>query len=316
MSFQPPAPPQGPIIPAPAPAVAGASFGGGAVADTKGHGRAMRTLGVLVAVLGLVAGAVLFVFSGKEPERAVKGFARAPGGCRTTLDFDGSGTFTLFVETKGKVGDLSGDCEGADQTYDRNGEPDVDLTLIDEDDEEVDLDRVSEPSYDTGGFVGTAVRTFEVDSAGTYRLRVDSPDSDFAIAVGRDVNGSQGMLRLGALLAGIGGPLLGLLLWLLGRRKRAPAVLAAPGAPAIPPTGTVYEPPYVGGPPNLVHPPPPPPPPLSSSWPVTQPIAPQPNAPEQTVTLPAQELPTEPLPQQPSPWADQQWQRPDPPPPA
>jgi hypothetical protein len=271
----------------------------------------LRTLGVLVAVLGLAAGVVLFVFSGREPERAVKGFARAPGGCRTTLNFDGTGTFTLFVETKGKVAELSGDCEGADQSYDRDDEPDVDLTLIDDDDEEVDLDRVSEPSYDTGGFVGTAVRTFEVDKAGTYRLRVDSPDSDFAIAVGRDVNGSQGTLRLGALLAGIGGPLLGLLLWLLGRRKRIPAVLATPNVPPMPPTGAVYEPPYVGGPPNLVHPPPPPPPPLSASWPVTEPTVPQ-----TTEQFPTSQLPTEPVAQQPSPWADQQWQRPDPPPPA
>lgn len=309
MSFQPPVPPQDPFLTAPLPTVGGPPAGAAPAAVAPSGGRGLRTVGLLLAVLGLVGGAVLFVFSGREPERAVKGFARAPGGCRTTLKFDDTGTFTLFVETKGKVGNLSGDCAGADQDYDRDDEPDIELTLIDEDDEEVDLDRVSEPDYDTGDFVGTAVRTFDVDAAGTYRLRVESSDNDFAIAVGKDPDGAQGLMRLGAVLAAAGGVLLGLLLWLLGRRRRPTAAVAS-GPPSIPLTGAVYEPPYVGGPPHmihppdLVHPPPPPPPPLSAEWPTPpHPVGPDPHA------------PTAPLPQQQAPWADDQWRPQDPPPP-
>ena len=38
-------------------------------------------------------------------------FARAPVGCETTLDFDRSGEFVLYIETTGQVDGIGGDCD-------------------------------------------------------------------------------------------------------------------------------------------------------------------------------------------------------------
>lgn len=248
--------------------------------------RALRWLGVLALLAGVVtAGVLAFLSTGAEGD-AVKKFARAPVGCRTTLEFERSGTFTLFVETKGTIDDLGGDCEGNGESYDGDEPDDVNLTLTN-DDGEVRLRRAGDLSYDTGDFVGVAERTVEIDDTGSYNLIVESDAEEFVVAIGQDPTSAASTMRLGAIIAGLGGLLLGGLLLVLGRGRKVTAV-AAPAAYAPMPSGAaVFEPPYVGGPTPAAPPfvpgppptssvpmPPPPPPPMPSAPPTAPPTAP------------------------------------------
>ncbi|MDO8391194.1 MAG: hypothetical protein Q7V57_11955 [Actinomycetota bacterium] len=217
MSYQP--------QPQPQPAIAPWSQAGPApqpVAAPKGKGSLLA--GVALIVLGLGAGGALIALSGPHREETVKKFARAPVGCTTTLEFEKAGTFTLYLETKGSVDDVGGDCEGNGSVYDRSDEglPDVSLSLVDENDAEVPLDEADGSSYSAGGFAGEAFRQARIDEPGTYRLTVTSDDSEFAIAVGGDADGDSGMMMIGGVAAAVGGVLLGGVVLLVGRRKKSP----------------------------------------------------------------------------------------------
>ena len=214
--------------------------------------RLPTALGILAIVVGLISAAVLLVLSLSAQERAIKAFARAPAQCQTTLDFESTGTFTLFIESKGASGDIGGDCQGNDTSYDNdNTDPDVDLTLTDADDDEIDLDFADSLSYAKGDFVGQAYKVFTIDTPGKYRLAVDSADTDFAIAVGQDPTLTESTLIGGAVASAVGGLLVGGLLLFLGRRRKptksSPAMFY-PAMPVMPATTPTYEPPYVVGP--------------------------------------------------------------------
>ena len=97
---------------------------------------------------------------------AVKGFARAPVGCTTTLEFDTTGTFTLFVETKGTVGRRSAATAPAAvprttvaTTTCRASTLDAGRTTATT---QVTLGDANDYSYDTGGFVGTSYATVDI----------------------------------------------------------------------------------------------------------------------------------------------------------
>ena len=60
------------------------------------------------------------------------------------------------------------------------------MTLVDSNGDEVDLDRGVNASYDIDGYKGTGIRTMKIDQAGTYRLNVESDDTDFAVAIGKN----------------------------------------------------------------------------------------------------------------------------------
>jgi len=204
--------------------------------------------GIAVAVLGISAGVVLVAFSGSAKEETVKRFARAPVGCTTTLEFDKSATFTIYIETKGTIGTVDGDCAAGGTTYQRGDDdlPRVSLTLLNSADEEVTLTATDTPNYAVDGFTGQGYQRMDISEPGTYRLTVTSDDTDFAIAVGGKPNVDANAMSL----AGVGAATLGLLLGgpmtLLGlRRKKStppsspPAVWqptppAAPGWPAQP----------------------------------------------------------------------------------
>jgi len=190
-------------------------------ATSKGKGS--KVAGLALIVLGLGAGAALIVLSSSNKEETVKKFARAPVGCTTTLEFDKATTFTLYLETKGAVNDVSGDCEGNGASYDRGQDdlPTVSLTLVDESDNELSLADGDGSSYSAGDYAGEAYKQVDIDTAGTYRLTVTSEDSDFAIAIGGDPDGDSGTLMIGGIAALVGGVVLGVVVLLLGRRKKA-----------------------------------------------------------------------------------------------
>lgn len=198
---------------------------------------ALMVLGGVLLVAGVVGGLVLLLKSTSTVEDHVKAMARAPAGCTTSLQFDSKGTFDVFVERTGRVGDLSGGCPASGSSYDRRGTelPPQTLSLVDSKDRKVGLDDAGGATYDAGGFRGTRVATVSIDDTGEYKLTVtpgDPSDSNYAIAVGKDPTAQQGTLRaagIGALVAGV---VLGGLLLVLGLRHRAPARPAlATGAP-------------------------------------------------------------------------------------
>ncbi len=225
----------------------------------------MLVVGVVVLVAGLVGAGALWYAAGQRQDDNVAGFARAPSGCATTLDFDRAGTFTLYTETTGSVENLVGDC-AAPAEYDRSGVPVVDLTLVDADGAPVAIEASSGVDYDTGTFVGASMGVVEIVEPGDHVLTVAADGEAFAIAVGGDPGDGVGLLRWSAVFTAIAALVVGGVLLVLGSRRPAPprAVDAPwqpspewptspPGFPAPPPTTGATGP---AGPPMTSPPPP------------------------------------------------------------
>jgi len=185
---------------------------------------------------------------------AVAGMARAPVGCDTVLDFDTGGTYLLFVETKGELDEVRGDCDvDTDIEWDGDELPSLTLTLLGPDGGEVQLDADDGVDYDTGTSAGTSVQSVDIEVPGDHTLRVESDDSGFAIAVGRDPNDGVLLLRLFAVGVALVGIVTGVALLLRTRAQGVTAVatderwmpqpgaqpqwpMSPPGFPAPPPT--------------------------------------------------------------------------------
>ena len=253
-------------------------------------------LGVVLLLGGVGTGAALYITSDSQYEDAVKNLQRAPVGCDTEFRFSGTGTFIFYAESKGKIGDLRGDCENTDTDYSHKGKIDVDLTLTNSDGDEVDLESASGASYDAGGFKGSEISKLELDDTGTYTLSVSSDDTDFAIAVGRNPKDDADSLKTIAIAAVIAGVVLGLLFIGLGMRRKP----AAPATGAWNPAGggniPGYQPP--SGPPPVA-------PPTAPSQPAWQPVPPPPQQPPSPAQVPPPP-PTPPAPAPGSPWGSPQ----------
>jgi hypothetical protein len=226
--------------------------------------------GALVLAAGVAAGIVMIMASGTNYDEAVENLARAPIGCTTALEFDETGTFTVYVETQGSIGEVRGNCPNTDTDYRFAGDvlPAVDVALRTEDGTEVDLADDTGKDYDAGGYVGQSIASIDIDQAGDYEVTVTSSESDFAIAIGKNPKQDADSLRtsgIGALAAGI---VIGGVMLLLGMRRRKPPT--APPAPAtpygVPPSAYVPASPAPAAPPPTV------------SWPPAQPAPPRPPA--------------------------------------
>ncbi len=280
-----------------------------AVAPSKGKRRkGLIVLGLILMIGGFFGGGAIVLKSTSNYEAAVKALARAPVGCTTTLVFDKPATFTIYLETKGKLGDLGGDCEANGSSYEHTGSklPKVSLTLVaSSSGDELELVRGTTASYDAAGYVGTGYRTVKIEEAGNYRLNVESDDSDFAVSIGKNPKAdSEPLKTIGGAVA-LGGVVLGLIFLLLGLRRRhtaaaptgafpaapMPAWTPSPYAPTGPPSAPQHpgyrtesvpgqppirvadQPPGTGfAPPSLAPPAPPapPPPPSNSGWTVPE----------------------------------------------
>ena len=198
--------------------------------------KGMVVTGVVVGIAGVVVGGGLLAAGVLVEGQTVEGFARAPVGCTTTLEFDTADTFTLYVETKGTTDDLGGDCEASGASHSRADEtaPLVELVLVDSSDAAVTLGAPNDFRYDTGDFVGSSFATAEIGAPGTYRLTVTSDDTDFAIAVGRDPSADSAMYFAAGLTLGGLGVLIGAVLIVLGAIAKPATPPPSPVAPGPP----------------------------------------------------------------------------------
>lgn len=256
-------------------------------APAAGRKKGLLIAGIAVLVIGVVGGIVAFLAAGSAADEGVENLARAPVGCTTRLDFDDTGTFTLYVETQGSVGDLGGDCPNDDADYDRDSDdlPEVELTLVDNDDNEIDLEDDDGKSYDAGGAVGQSIKSVEIEDPGRYELTVTSDDDDFAIAIGKNPEeGADSLKTISYVLLGLGIVLGGILI-VLGLRggkstsgggtptpvtsypEQRPPTAYPPTStytPSGPPPGGAYAPPAA---PAVPQPPPPTQPLPGPQWP-------------------------------------------------
>ena len=226
----------------------------------------MRVAGLVVLVLGVLVGIVLWVVAGNRYDDAVGALAPVPIGCTTTLAFDRAGTYTFYIETKGEVAEIDGDCVTDDRTYDvdEDDAPRVSLTLVDEQGDEIDVDRADGPSYDRAGQRGVGVSTADIDDPGDYELTAtsDAEETEVLVRVGRDPAAGVTGLRVASIASIVVGVVVGLLLLLVvGRRRPTPAPVTPAGprwpdgqhqvAPLAPPTANPpTAPPYTPRPPS------------------------------------------------------------------
>lgn len=208
---------------------------------SRGRGTA-AAIGLFCLFVGLVGGAVLYVVAERRPATNVEGFARAPVGCNTTLEFAEAGTFHVFEEVGASAEEVGNGCEPvADPTTRFQVEFTGELTPASTDD-------TTELSYDVGGFDGRSVQTVEVVEPGQYTIEVIGDDLTVVAAIGRDPDEGVDDLRRAALILAVAGIALGLLLLTVsGHRSKRAAIVTPPSGPGWGPAPRAGTPPTTGG---------------------------------------------------------------------
>jgi hypothetical protein len=223
----------------------------------KSRGRGLvAALGLFLLFAGLVGGGVLYIVAERRPAQTVDGFARAPVGCTTTLEFTETGVFYVFEE----VGGATGLETGCQPVADPSAEFAVSFTgdLI-----PAAVEPTTAVSYDVDGFDGRSVQRVEIAEPGQYTVEVTGDDLTVVAALGRDPDEGVDDLRQAALIVAIAGVVLGLAMLILsGRRSRRAAAVTTPEGPGWGPTrprdGEAWspEPPRSGQVPVNPHEPP------------------------------------------------------------
>ena len=114
--------------------------------------------GIVVLIVAVLSTAGLWYSAGQRYDDAVRNLARAPVGCVTTLNFDEPGDYLLFMETKGTLRRVIGDC-GVSGPFEWTGigDPTVGVELTDSLGNEVALALDYDVSYDRAGSIGRSV---------------------------------------------------------------------------------------------------------------------------------------------------------------
>lgn len=192
---------------------------------SQGRGLA-AALGLFLLLVGLIAGGVLYVFAEQRPGRAVDGFARAPIGCTTTLEFSEKGTFYLYEEVGATVDPAVTGCEpfvSVGREFEAQFVGELTPASTDPD---------TSVTYEVDGVEGRSIARFEITQPGQYTVAVLGDDPTVAAALGRDPVDGVDDLRRAALIVAIVGVALGLLmLTVTGRRSRRAAEATIPDGP-------------------------------------------------------------------------------------
>ncbi|MEX2627798.1 MAG: hypothetical protein WD225_13000 [Ilumatobacteraceae bacterium] len=234
------------------------------------RGRALVIVGVAMVVIGLVGAVALSLVARSRVDATVRDLARAPIGCDTTLEFSDTGAFVVFAETTGRIDELSGGCDVPDR-YDRRSEdlPRVNVEMVGPDGSEVSVDDTDADEYDAAGFRGRPLGEVRIDAAGRHVVRVTSPDSGFAVAIGRDPATVGEPFTIAAVLVAALGVLGGGTMVAVGvvrGRRRPPDEPASsapqdewrrPATPVAPPAAPPPPPPPPGAVAESPEPPPP-----------------------------------------------------------
>ncbi len=186
---------------------------------SRGRGAA-AALGLFCLFVGLVGGAVLYIVAERRPAQTVDGFARAPVGCNTTLEFVEAGTFYVFEEVGAMADEVGNGCQ---PVADPNSPFRVDFTgeLT-----PASTDDVTDVSYDVDGFDGRSVQSVEIVEPGQYTIEVLGDDLTVVAAIGRDPDAGVGDLRRAAVILAVAG------IVLETSRDREPAIRSRVGAGA------------------------------------------------------------------------------------
>jgi hypothetical protein len=243
-------------------------------------------LGIGLLLAGIIGSIVTFVLQHNQYEDSVDELARAVPGFSTRLDFESSGTYSLYYENEGEfTAELDG--EPTQVKLDAPSDPvDFSATLTDGDGNDVRIHSSSDDvDYDVGGHRGTLVSTVDIDQPGDYRLQVASDDpaddgpNSYAVALGKG-HVSEPSTLWPAIILGLG-IILGALAIVLGatrRRDTSPAPAGAGAVAMAPPGGASYG--GYGYDPTA-------PPPATFAPPVSPPSAPTADGFDAPVTQPA-----------------------------
>ncbi len=255
MSFQPTPTMVQPAVPPPPPAQQQQP-------PAKRGGSLLLWLGIGLLVAGIVGSIVTYVLQNNQYEQSVKKLARAVPGFSTRLDFQTSGTYSLYYENEGEFS-AQLDGEPTDVKLDAPSAPvDFSATLTDGDGNDVRIhDSSDDLDYDVAGHRGTLVSTVDIGEPGDYHLQIASDDpaqdgaNSYAVAIGKGQVSEPSVLWPVLILGA--GLILGAVAIVAGtRQRRAPAAAATvPGAfvapPPVsgPPGGYGYDPtmPAAGG---------------------------------------------------------------------
>lgn len=187
-------------------------------------GGTLVVVGVLLVLIGIVAGGALYVSGKQNYSSKVKNLVTQSGalsGCVTDLSFEQPGTYTLYYVSKGsvRINGANDGCASADVVpvaADPNL-PEIALKLTNSDGRTL---RLSAPASSTvireSGVVAEPYRQVNISVIGDYQLEVASPDTGlpFALGVGSAINKTSSLLALVVGLVGVvfgaGAVLLGL----------------------------------------------------------------------------------------------------------
>jgi hypothetical protein len=180
----------------------------------------------LLWLLGIVITVAAFVVAMRgveQNDRLVADLVRVPAGCATTVNVSASGTYFVYVETKGRVDSIDG-CDNDSRTYNTDSAPDVDVTILDRAGDVVEQTSDDTVSYSTPSGVGRSISRFEAAEPGRYVIEVRSATQSAVVTVGVDAAVEKNRLVLIAVV----GVLVGLLMMAVAliatvRRRRRPA---------------------------------------------------------------------------------------------
>ncbi len=203
--------------------------------------------GVAVLLVALVGAGLLWFSADERHEDAVRDLARAPAGCETTLEIADGGTYHLYLETAGRLGELPGGCVAAPGEFElpRGSEPQAEVELTAPDGTTIPVVASDGIAYDVGGFRGVEVGEVTVEQAGSYVLGVGPPEGGFAIAVGGDPDDGTDLLRGAAVGTIVVGLLVAGILFLVAARRPPAPTSARP----VPPPSPHAPSPWPSGPP-------------------------------------------------------------------